>query len=63
MARAIDKLLSVGGKILAFGYTLSMFPSALGYNMIDAAVFTIPGPGKDFFGSVHHKCNQELTDF
>lgn len=62
-ANAIDELLAAGGTILAFGYTLNMFPNGLNYEMNRAAVFTIPGPGKDFFGSVHQKTQKGLSDF
>lgn len=61
MARAIDELLTATGKALSFGYTLDMIPSSMNYTMAEAAVFTIPGPGKDFFGVVHQRENHTLT--
>jgi len=63
MAKTIDELLNVGGSVLCFGYTMNMIPTSMDYSIDEAAVFTIPGPGKDFFGSVHTKRNQTLTDF
>lgn len=61
MARAIDELLSPAGKILSFGYTLDMIPSSMNYKIAEVAVFTIPGPGKDFFGVVHRRENHTLS--
>jgi len=63
MARAIDTMLRPGGCVLAFGYTIDMIPSSMDYHMDEVAVFTIPGPGKDFFGSVHRKANARLNDY
>jgi len=63
MAESIDDMLNVGGKVLGFGYTIDMIPSSMDYDLTEIAVFTIPGPGKDFFGSVHQKTNTKLTQF
>ena len=63
MAKAIDNLIGPGGVVLGFGYTINMLPTSLGYDLKEVAVFTIPGPGKDFFGSVHEKKNMDLDSF
>lgn len=63
MAQSIDRLLRPGGKVLAFGYTVDMIPSSLGYDITEVAVFTIPGPGKDFLGSVHERNRRELDEW
>jgi hypothetical protein len=63
MAHAIDTMLKPGGKVLCFGYTINMIPTSFDYELNECAVFTIPGPGKDFFGSVHMNNNMRLTDF
>lgn len=60
MAQSIDELLKVGGKVLCFGYTINMIPTSMDYDIDEIAVFTIPGPGKDFFGSTHIKANTKL---
>lgn len=63
MARALDQLLKPGGHILSFGYTVDMMPSSMNYNIAEVAVFTIPGPGRDFFGVKHRTENQPLNAF
>jgi len=63
MAQAIDELLNSGGKVLGFGYTVNMIPTSMDYSLDEVSVFTIPGPGKDFFGSVHTKANTKLENY
>lgn len=63
MAQAIDQLTNSGSVVIAFGYTLSVFPSDMNFELVGATIFTIPGPGKDFFGSVHIKKNKTLDEY
>ena len=63
MARAIDELTHSGSVVLGFGYTINMVPTSMNFDLDEVAVFTIPGPGKDFFGSVHVKRNRSLSEF
>ena len=63
MAKAIDELTTSGSVVLGFGYTVNMLPTTLNFDLTEVAVFTIPGPGKDFFGSVHVKKNRTLDEF
>ena len=63
MARAIDDLTESGSVVLSFGYTINMLPTSMNFELVDAAVFTIPGPGKDFFGAKHVKKNKTLDEY
>jgi len=63
MAKAIDELLRSGGKVVAFGYTVDMIPSSMDYTLTDAVIWKIPGPGKDFLGSIHVNSNRRLGEF
>jgi len=63
MARAIDELTESGSVVLSFGYTINMLPTSMNFELVDAVVFTIPGPGKDFFGAKHIKQNRSLGEF
>lgn len=63
MARSIDQLTEPGSVVLAFGYTINMIPTSMNFELDEVAIFTIPGPGKDFFGSVHVKANNTLDSF
>jgi len=63
MAQAIDELLRTGGKVIGFGYTVDMIPSSMDYTLTEAVIWKIPGPGKDFLGSVHVNGNSRLSEF
>jgi len=63
MARSIDDLTQPGSEVLSFGYTLNMLPTSMNFEIVEACVFTIPGPGKDFFGARHKKMNTTLTEY
>jgi len=63
MAQAIDSMTEPGAKVLGFGYTVNMIPTSMNFDLSEVAVFSIPGPGRDFFGSVHKKKNATLGDF
>lgn len=63
MAESIDNLTDTGSRVLAFGYTMNMLPTSMNFELDEAAVFTIPGPGKDFFGACYTKRNMTLDSY
>jgi len=63
IAQALDNVIKPSGKVLSFGYTINMLPTSMNYKIDEVAVFTIPGPGKDFFGAVHSRESKTLAEF